>query len=126
MSNLRNPSILLLNNALWSKIALRIQIRIQNCTKINILSEKLRKMNINDPEPYIYVCITSIHQNINISNIYIDRSLVALISLNSNVLGGFELISGHLGMLWGLGVLLGALGSAWGGPSFIVFNVITE
>ena len=32
--------ILLLNNAQWSKIALRIQIRIQNCTQINIFSEK--------------------------------------------------------------------------------------
>ena len=57
MSNLRNRRFLLLNNALWSKIALRIQIRIQNCTQILIFSEKLRNIAINDPGPYIYIYI---------------------------------------------------------------------
>ena len=71
MSNLRNRWILLLNSAPWSKIALRIQIRIQNCTQIRIFSEPLRKMTMNDPGPYIYVWYMNI---IFVNFVYICRS----------------------------------------------------
>ena len=44
-------------NALWSKIALRSQIRTHICIRIRIFSEKLRKQTINDPGPHIYITI---------------------------------------------------------------------